>query len=40
VTQAVDAFLDVHKWQIAYIEEAMREAGEFTSTLFQKGMWH
>jgi predicted transcriptional regulator len=34
VTQAIDAFLDVHKWQIAYIEEAMREAeaGEFAST--------
>jgi predicted transcriptional regulator len=33
VTQAIDAFLDVHKWQIAYIEEAMREAqaGEFAS---------
>lgn len=34
VTQAIDAFLDVHKWQIAYIEEAMREAdtGQFAST--------
>jgi predicted transcriptional regulator len=33
VTQAVDAFLDVHKWQIAYIEESMREAqaGDFAS---------
>jgi predicted transcriptional regulator len=26
VTQAIDAFLDVQKWQIEYIEEAMREA--------------
>jgi predicted transcriptional regulator len=26
VTQAIDAFLAVQKWQIAYIEEAIREA--------------
>jgi predicted transcriptional regulator len=26
VTQAIDAFLDVQKWQIEYIEEAIREA--------------
>src|ERR1035437_5517213 len=34
VTQAIDAFLEVQKWQIEYIEEAMREgqAGEFAST--------
>ena len=34
MTQAIDAFLDVHKWQFAYIEEAMREAddGRFAST--------
>jgi len=33
VTQAIDAFLDVQKWQIEYIEEAMREgqAGKFAS---------
>ena len=33
VTQAIDAFLDVQKWQIEYIEEAMRkaQAGEFAS---------
>jgi predicted transcriptional regulator len=33
VTQAIDAFLDVQEWQIAYIEEAMREAqaGKFAS---------
>ena len=34
VTQAIDAFLEVQKWQIEYIEEAMREgqAGEFAAT--------
>ena len=33
VTQAIAAFLDVHKWQIEYIESAIREAeaGEFAS---------
>jgi predicted transcriptional regulator len=33
VTQAIDAFLDVQKWQIEYIEEAVREAqaGAFAS---------
>ena len=34
VTQAIDAYLDVHKWQVAYIEAALREAqaGDFAST--------
>jgi predicted transcriptional regulator len=26
VTQAIDAFLDAHRWQIQYIEEALRDA--------------
>jgi predicted transcriptional regulator len=33
VTQAIDAYLDVQRWQIEYIEEAVREAqaGELAS---------
>ena len=33
VTQAIDAYLDVHKWQLAYIAEAVREAqtGDFAT---------
>jgi predicted transcriptional regulator len=33
VTQAIDAFLDAQRWQIEYIEEAMREAqaGKFAT---------
>ena len=33
VSQAIDAFLDVQRWQIEYIEEAQREAdaGDFAS---------
>ena len=41
VTQAIDAFLDVQKWQIAYIEEAMREAqaGKFASAAEVAGVF-
>jgi predicted transcriptional regulator len=33
VTQAIDAYLDVQRWQIEYIEEALRDAdaGRFAS---------
>jgi predicted transcriptional regulator len=33
VTQAIDAFLDTHAWQIGYIEEALieAEAGKFAA---------
>ena len=33
VTQAIDAFLDVQRWQIEYIEAALRDAdaGRFAS---------
>ncbi len=34
VTQAIDAYLEVQKWQMEYIEAALREAaaGRFAST--------
>jgi predicted transcriptional regulator len=33
VSQAIDAYLDVQRWQIEYVESAMREAdaGQFAS---------
>ncbi|HXB73288.1 MAG TPA: hypothetical protein VNY05_33935 [Candidatus Acidoferrales bacterium] len=33
VSQAIDAFLDMHRWQTEYIESALRDAdaGEFAS---------
>lgn len=33
INEAVDAYLAVHRWQIAHIEEGLRqaEAGEFAS---------
>lgn len=33
VNEAIDAYLSVHRWQIAHIEEGLRqaEAGEFAS---------
>jgi predicted transcriptional regulator len=41
VTQAIDAFLDVQRWQIEYIEEAMREAqeGKFASAAEVDGVF-
>ncbi len=33
VNEAIDAYLDVHRWQITHIEEGLRqaEAGEFAT---------